>query len=158
MANALAFQDPRLQQPAPPDSMVRMPEPAAPAAPMPTPMAAPKPSPSYGGGNPFRPEAKPAKFQMLGNALNSFQRGFDPKGWQADQDKAKADKLDGLKKQIKDAVRAHNLDVERLYEASFSVYKVAADKHSLEMERIRSAAETLRQQALSEMATLRVRE
>jgi len=32
--------------------------------------------------------------------VNGFQRGLDPKGWQAGQDQAKADKAEGVKKQI----------------------------------------------------------
>ena len=65
--------------------------------------------------------------------------------------------LNGCRKQIKDAVRAFNLEQERQYQTAYSVYKVEAEKHALEMERIRSAAETLRQQALQEIATLKVR-
>lgn len=65
--------------------------------------------------------------------------------------------LNGCRKQIKDAVRAYNLDAERQYQTAYGLYQVEERKHSLEMERIRSAAETLRQQALQEIASLRVR-
>ncbi|MBI2644790.1 hypothetical protein HYW94_01260 [Candidatus Uhrbacteria bacterium] len=94
--------------------------------------------------------------------------------------------LNGCRKQVKDAVRAYNLDEERRYQTDWSeyaakrteydaeverlqaqeeskfqaaleVYRVLRQKYEVELERIRSAAETLRQQALSEMAGLRVR-
>lgn len=83
--------------------------------------------------------------------------------------------LNGCKKQVKDAVRAYNLDQERLYQSAYGEYQLAFAshesavrdlwanhqekmmRHSLEMERIRSSAETLRQEALAELATLRVR-
>ncbi len=83
--------------------------------------------------------------------------------------------LNGLKKQIKDAVRAYNLEQERQYQAAYGEYRLAyasyqaavkellvnhqdaLKRHAQEMERIRSSAETLRQEALAEMATLRVR-
>ena len=65
--------------------------------------------------------------------------------------------LNGCRKQIKDAVRAYNLDAERQYQLAYGSYKVEAERHSLEMERVRSAAETLRQQAQQELAVLRVR-
>ena len=65
--------------------------------------------------------------------------------------------LNGCRKQVKDAVRVYNLDAERLYQVSYGSYKVLAERHSLEMERVRSAAETLRQQAQQELAVLRVR-
>ncbi|MEK7227326.1 MAG: hypothetical protein AAB641_00310 [Patescibacteria group bacterium] len=65
--------------------------------------------------------------------------------------------LNGCRKQIKDAVRAFNLEQEKSYQAAYGEYRVAAEKHALEMERIRSAAETLRQQAQQELANLRVR-
>ena len=83
--------------------------------------------------------------------------------------------LNGLKKQVKDAVRAYNLEVERQYQAGYGQYQLAhasylaavneiqanyqneLTKHTQEMERVRSSAETLRQEALAELATLRVR-
>jgi hypothetical protein len=65
--------------------------------------------------------------------------------------------LNGCRKQIKDAVRVYNLDAERQYQTAYGLYQVEERKHSLEMERIRSAAEILRQQALQEIASLRVR-
>ena len=65
--------------------------------------------------------------------------------------------LNGCRKQVKDAVRAYNLDKEQEYQLTYGSYKVLAEKHSLEMERVRSAAETLRQQAQQELAVLRVR-
>jgi hypothetical protein len=83
--------------------------------------------------------------------------------------------LNGLKKQVKNAVRAYNLDVERQYQAAYGEYQLAyasyqaavneiqanhqdeLTKHAQELERIRASAETLRQEALAELATLRVR-
>jgi hypothetical protein len=65
--------------------------------------------------------------------------------------------LNGCRKQIKDAIRAYNLDAERQYQSAYGSYRVLAEKHALEMERIRSAAETLRQHAQAELAALRVR-
>lgn len=65
--------------------------------------------------------------------------------------------LNGYRKQIKDAVRAYNLDQERQYQIVYGSYKVEAERHALEMERIRSAAETLRQEAMQELAGLKVR-
>lgn len=65
--------------------------------------------------------------------------------------------LNSCRKQIKDAVRAYNLDAERQYQSAYGLYKVAAEKHSLEVEALRSAAETRRQEAMQEIAALRVR-
>lgn len=65
--------------------------------------------------------------------------------------------LNGCRKQVKDAVRTYNLDEERQYQVRYGSYKIEAEKHALEMERTRSAAEALRQQAQQELATLRVR-
>lgn len=65
--------------------------------------------------------------------------------------------LNGCKRQIKDAVRAYNLEQERRYQSAYGAYEVAARQHNLEVERIRSSAETFRQQALQELAALRVR-
>ena len=65
--------------------------------------------------------------------------------------------LNGSRKQIKDAVREYNLDEERRYQLAHGEYRVAAERHALETERIRSAAETLRQEAQRELASLRVR-
>lgn len=94
--------------------------------------------------------------------------------------------LNGCRKQVKDAVRAYNLDEERRYQSDWSayaakrteydaeieklqaqeesryqaaleVYRSLREKYEGEIERIRSATETFRQQALSEMASLRVR-
>lgn len=65
--------------------------------------------------------------------------------------------LNGCRKQIKDAVRAYNLEEERRYQTRYGSYQVEAERHMLEVERIRCAAETLRQQALGELAGLRVR-
>lgn len=65
--------------------------------------------------------------------------------------------LNGYKKQIKDAVRAYNLNAERQYQTAFGTYQLAAQQYNLEVERIRSEAETLRQEALQELAALRVR-
>jgi hypothetical protein len=65
--------------------------------------------------------------------------------------------LNGRRKQIKDAVRAYNLDQERQYQAAYAIYRVAYEKYVVAMEAIRSDAETFRQEALQETATLRVR-
>lgn len=83
--------------------------------------------------------------------------------------------LNGCKKQIKDAVRAYNLEQERQYQSAYGEYQLACAsyevsvrdllahhqeelrQYSVEMERIRSSAETLRQEALAELASLRVR-
>lgn len=83
--------------------------------------------------------------------------------------------LNGCKKQVKDAVRAYNLEQERQYQSAYGKYQTAYASHETavreirvnhqeelkrcaqEMERIRSSAETLRQEALAELATLRVR-
>lgn len=83
--------------------------------------------------------------------------------------------LNGCKKQIKDAVRAYNLEQERLYQSAYREYQLsyaeyqaavkqqseeyqrAYQKYVMEMEQVRSSAETLRQQALQEIATLRVK-
>jgi hypothetical protein len=83
--------------------------------------------------------------------------------------------LNGCKKQIKDAVRAYNLQQERLYQEVYSdymlryaeyqtaikkqsdEYRQAVNAYAVDMERVRSSAETLRQQALAELADLRVR-
>ncbi|MDP3899554.1 MAG: hypothetical protein Q8Q23_00545 [bacterium] len=65
--------------------------------------------------------------------------------------------LNGRKKQIKDALRAYNLAEERRYQTDLGIYQLAAEAHARETERIRSAAETLRQEALQELAGLQVR-
>ncbi len=65
--------------------------------------------------------------------------------------------LNGCRKQVKDAVRAYNLEQERQYQSAYGVYSLAASQHALETERIRSAAETLRQEAARELAALKVR-
>lgn len=76
--------------------------------------------------------------------------------------------LNGMKKRVKDAVRAYNLEVEKTYQSELSKYQLEASKHRAEVdaltaqhaqavEKVRSSAETLRQEALAELATLRVR-
>ncbi len=83
--------------------------------------------------------------------------------------------LNGLKKQVKDAVRAYNLEQERSYQQAFGEYQLAYASHQAavdellanhqtalkqyarDQEQLRSSAETLRQQALQELAALRVR-
>lgn len=83
--------------------------------------------------------------------------------------------LNGCKKQVKDAVRAYNLEQERQYQLAYgehqlayASYQVVVDtllanyqaelkRHAQELERVRSSAETLRQEALAELAALRVR-
>ena len=65
--------------------------------------------------------------------------------------------LNGLRKQIKDAVREYNLEEERRFQTDYGVYRVAAEKYSLEVESVRASAETMRQEAMQELASLRVR-
>ena len=65
--------------------------------------------------------------------------------------------LNGCRKQIKDALREYNLVEERRYQAAYGEYQIVAKAYQLETERIRSAAETFRQEALQELAALRVR-
>ncbi len=65
--------------------------------------------------------------------------------------------LNSCRKQIKDAVRVYDLEQERQYQTVYGTYQVAMKAHNLEMERIRSSAETLRQEALQEIASLKVR-
>ena len=48
----------------------------------------------------FNPPKPKQQNMLLSSAVNGFQRGLDPKGWQAGQDQAKADKAEGVKKQI----------------------------------------------------------
>lgn len=43
---------------------------------------------------------KNALLSSVGAAINGFQRGFDPAGWQAGQDKAKADQAEALKQKV----------------------------------------------------------
>ncbi len=66
--------------------------------------------------------------------------------------------LNGCRKQMKDAVRAYNLEEKRAYQVRLGVYRLAAEQHAHEAEHVRSAAETLRQQAQVELAALRIRE
>jgi len=62
------------------------------------PQAAPQAGPM--GPSPFAaPVARP-RMNLLANAVDGFQRGFDPQGWQAGKDQAKADQAEAQKKQI----------------------------------------------------------
>jgi hypothetical protein len=76
--------------------------------------------------------------------------------------------LNGFKKQIKDAVRAYDLEVEKNYQAEYGAYRIEHARYSAELasqqakyaqevESIRSSAETFRQEALAELASLRIR-
>ncbi len=65
--------------------------------------------------------------------------------------------LNGHRKLMKDAVREFNLEQERLYQAAWGSYAVAAEKHAVEKEAVRASIETLRQEAMRELASLRVR-
>ncbi len=64
---------------------------------------APMPSPQMSvGSNPYSP-AKPQKnalLQGIGMALDGFQRGFDPQGWQAGRDQRKADGAEKAKQTL----------------------------------------------------------
>lgn len=65
--------------------------------------------------------------------------------------------LNSCRKQIKDAVRAYDRAEEERYQSEHGVYQLKAREYALEEERIRAAAEVLRQQAFAELAALRVR-
>ncbi len=65
--------------------------------------------------------------------------------------------LNSCRKQMKDAVREYNLEQERLYQTALGAYLVAAEKHAGEKESVRASIETLRQEAMRELANLRVR-
>ena len=65
--------------------------------------------------------------------------------------------LNGCRKEIKDALREYNLVEERRYQVAYGEYQLTAKAYQLEMERIRSAGEMFRQEALQELAALRVR-
>lgn len=85
--------DPTRQQP--------MPGMSTSTAVAPAPMQKPQPNalanPMTANFNPPKPKQQN---MLLSSAVNGFQRGLDPKGWQAGQDQAKADKAEGVKKQI----------------------------------------------------------
>lgn len=65
--------------------------------------------------------------------------------------------LNGHRKLIKDAVREYNLEQERLYQTAWGVYTLAYKEHAVEEEAVRASIETLRQEAMREIANLRVR-
>lgn len=65
--------------------------------------------------------------------------------------------LNGYRKLMKDAVREYNLEQERLYQDAWGLYTVAVKQHAVEEETVRASAETLRQEAMREIANLRVR-
>src|SRR3989344_2849999 len=102
-----------------------------------------------------------SQVNQTGVVITGWKRSYseeEAKGLQELRDRLQAEyndlqkQLNSCRKQIKDAVREHNANEERRYQSAYGVYKVAAEKHTLEMERIRSAAETLRQEALQELA------
>ena len=99
MQNALAFTDPRLQQAGRASLQAGAAQASSPVPDAPLPSAnalAPKALPQ----NPFRPAPMKPQNTLLESAVSGFQRGFDPKGYQAGQDKAKADQAEALKIQI----------------------------------------------------------
>ena len=119
-----------------------------------------------------------------GMIVTSWERSYSPAeitafaeyrvALQAEYDSLQK-QLNGCKKEMKDAVRAYNAEQERQYQTAYTAYQSAHSDyltavkqqnmeyeqaykaHAVEMERIRSSAETLRQQALAELANLRVR-
>ena len=106
MANALSAMMPR-PVPMGVDPTRRMPVPgmetstAVAPAPMPAPQTAPRSNAlAMPMGANFNPPKPKQQNMLLSSAVNGFQRGLDPQGWQAGQDQAKADKADGVKKQI----------------------------------------------------------
>ena len=104
MNNALASLMPRpdMQGVDPNMPMRRLPVPgmAMPTAVAPAPMARPQTNALAGVQPSWNSQPKPQQNMLLSSAVNGFQRGLDPKGWQAGQDQAKADKAEGVKKQI----------------------------------------------------------
>lgn len=102
MANALAMMMPPTGLPGvDPTRQPPMPGMSTSTAVAPAPMQAPRQNalatPMTANFNPPKPKQQN---MLLSSAVNGFQRGFDPKGWQAGQDQAKADKAEGVKKQI----------------------------------------------------------
>jgi len=102
MANALAMMMPPTGLPGvDPTRQPPMPGMSTSTAVAPAPMQAPRQNalatPMTANFNPPKPKQQN---MLLSSAVNGFQRGLDPKGWQAGQDQAKADKAEGVKKQI----------------------------------------------------------
>lgn len=102
MDNALAMMMPPTGLPGvDPTRQPPMPGMSTSTAVAPAPMQRPQPNalanPMAANFNPPKPKQQN---MLLSSAVNGFQRGFDPKGWQAGQDQAKADKAEGVKKQI----------------------------------------------------------
>lgn len=89
-------------------------------------------------------EEEEAEFARLRNELqeeyNSLQR-----------------ELNGYKKQLKDSVRQFILAEERRYQAELSDFQLKRAAYDAKEERIRSAAEVIRQECLAEMSALRIR-
>lgn len=122
-------------------------------------------------GSFFRAIIKPLpkdseKTLQSGVVITAWKRAYGPESvaeFNALREKLQSEyndlqkQLNSCKKQVKDALRAYNLDVELQYQTAYGLYRVATEKYNLEMERIRIAAETLRQQAQQELANLRVR-
>ena len=107
-----------------------------------------------------------SQVNQTGVVITSWKRSYtdeEAKGLQELRDQLQIEynnlqkQLNSCRKQIKDAVREFNLEEERRYQSVYGIYQVKAKEHNLEMERIRSAAETLRQEALQEIASLKVR-
>lgn len=108
MANALAPMMPRAELPGMDPNMPMQRQPVAsmslPTAVAPAPVAAPaaptanalKPMTS----SPYMAPAKKPQNTMLGLAIDGFQRGFDPKGRQADIDQRKADGMEKAKQTL----------------------------------------------------------
>ena len=102
MDNALAMMMPPTGLPGvDPTRQPPMPGMSTSTAVAPAPMQAPRQNalatPMTANFNPPKPKQQN---MLLSSAVNGFQRGLDPKGWQAGQDQAKADKAEGVKKQI----------------------------------------------------------
>lgn len=111
------------------------------------------------------PQGK-SETNQTGVVITSWKRAYDTEAvaeFATARDQLQAEyndlqrQLSGCRKQIKDALREHNLAEERSYQAAYGAYQVAAKAYEVELERIRSSAETFRQEALQEIASLRVR-
>ena len=64
---------------------------------------APQPQPQQAGPmdpSPFMTQPVKPRMNLLANAVDGFQRGFDPQGWQAGKDQAKADALEKQKQTL----------------------------------------------------------
>lgn len=122
----------------------------------------------------------PASSEQLvqsGSVITQWEKSYD---WSTTQsfeklrDELQAEynklqqELNGVKKLIKDVVREVTLAAEQNYQKEFGAYqlefakyeterKAAVEAYALQVEQLRSSAETLRQQALTELAALQIR-